>query len=209
MRISYCLEMSHSKKNKSKAQTLQPPEYDLSTALHSLNRRNPQIYGTAERTSTEVKIGSVNITYANSSETDTNTSNSLSHGYASEQYVESLVNNLKAEQSNSHLQLRSEINERIDNVDRRKISRSGFWIGMGIAVSFLTALYFYKTQKIESSIMNVDQSVTVLEGRVENLDKTIGEINLTKRIDALQDSIAVLHQGNTASGSSNNTTKSK
>ena len=204
MRIYCFLEMGHSKKNKSKEHILpkQPSEYDLMAALHALNQRNPHSQGVLENTSTEFRIGSVNISYVSVPDTESSTGTSSSQGYVSEQYVNSLFNNLKAEQTESQSKLRNEFNEKITKLSTSKVSRNSFWVGIGIAVSVILGFYYYKTQKIESSIDNIGESVSSLKDRVDEINRSVNTIDLSSRIDAMMDSIEIIKQHKIESNSS-------
>ena len=104
-----------SKDKKKKLSGIQKPhaqiaqDYELSQALAAIRKGGYKIGDAVEGTRSDIRIGSLNVNILSNPETNTksrsDTETNLSGRYVTEQYVQALVNNLKADQQNSSSKL--------------------------------------------------------------------------------------------------------
>ena len=171
-----------------------PSDYDLFHALNAIRKGAKVPYDSAGGTKTDIKIGSVNLNVWSNPEASSETNTQLGDKYVTEKYVESIVNNLKADQTNSSTRLiehfNSKIeqqNEKIEAVKDKCLSKGGFWVGIGIAISVICGFagliysnvkdYNNGLEQVSSTVKDGYQTIETIENRVDSLENTVIEIN--------------------------------
>ena len=188
-----------SKKNKDKNLNRPEPqpiqsEYNLSHALNAIRKGSFLPYDSAGGTKTDVKIGSVNFNVWSNPEASSETNTQLGDKYVTEKYVESIVNNLKADQTNSSTKLIELFNGKIaaqntiiDSLKEKSLSKSDFWTGVGIVVAFVSLIatfVVFNVQENKESVKDVSNSIEEssrkierIENKVDSLDNVVIEIS--------------------------------
>lgn len=171
-----------------------PSDYDLFRALNAIRKGAKVPYDSAGGTKTDIKIGSVNLNVWSNPEASSETNTQFGDKYVTEKYVESIVNNLKADQTNSSTRLidlfNSKIeqqNEKIEIIKDKSLSKGGFWVGIGIAISVIcgfAGLIYSNVKDYDNGLENVSISVKdgnrrieAIENRIDSLDNTVIEIS--------------------------------
>lgn len=171
-----------------------PSDYDLFHALKAIRKGAIVPYDSAEGTKTDIKIGSVNLNVWSNPEASSETNTQLGDRYVTEKYIESIVNNLKADQTYSSTRLIEQFNskieqqnEKIEGVKDKSLSKGGFWTGIGIAVSVVFGFagiiysnvkdYNNGLEKVSSTIKDSCQKIEIIEVRVDSLENAVIVIN--------------------------------
>lgn len=173
-----------------------PQDYDLQHALSVIRRGGKNIVEPVESTKTDIRIGSVIVNVPDKSiDYNTETLSQPTSNFATEQYVESLVNNLKADQKTSNTQLTesfnikiSAINNRIDEIKDKCLSKSGFWTGITIVIAIIglvVAFLLHDIQKPQKQIENISNTVNSQNKKIEALEEDI---------TSFRDSITVIQE---------------
>lgn len=171
-----------------------PSDYDLFHALNAIRKGANIPYDRAGGTKTDIKIGSVNLNVWSNPEASSETNTQLGDKYVTEKYVESIVNNLKADQTNSSTRLIEhfnskieQLNEKIESVRENSLSKAGFWIGIGLAVSVVCGFaglvysnvkeYNDSLEEVSNTVKGSYQKIEVIKVRVDSLENAVIEIN--------------------------------
>lgn len=176
-------------KDKSSNRNVSKPitsEYDLQDSLSAIRRGAGRNKEQVEGTRTDVRVGSVNINVFSNPETNSETQSHLTADYVTEQYVQSLVNYLKADQTNSSTRLTDSFNLKlgvvqndIDAVKEKSLSKSGFWVGVGIVIAvvgIVVTVLLFDLQSHKDTIKNTSETVTEIKNNVVELEKQVGAI---------------------------------
>lgn len=167
-----------------------PSDYDLVRALNAIRKGSAVPYDSTEGTKTDVKIGSVNFNVWSNSGPSLETDSRLGEKYVTEKDVESIVNNLRADQTNSSTRLQEHfnnkfdtLNEKIGAVKDKCLSKSGFGVGIGVAVSIIGiiagfVIYYVQDYKsgldsITGTVKDSNQKIEIIESRVDSLEKSV------------------------------------
>ena len=171
-----------------------PSDYDLFHALNAIRKGANVPYDSAGGTKTDIKIGSVNLNVWSNPEASLETNTQVGDKYVTEKYVESIVNNLKADQTNSSTRLIElfngkieKQNEKIDAVEEKSLSKTGFWIGVGLVVSVACGFagiihnnvkdYNNGLEKVSNTVKDSHQTIEIIEDRVDSLENAVIGIN--------------------------------
>lgn len=175
-----------------------PSDYDLARALNTIRRGAKSSYDTAEGTKTDIRVGSVNINVWSNPEGSSETETQLDGRYVTEQYVQSIVNSLKAEQKDNSTRLTELINNKIDGqntkiqaLKEKSLSREGFWVGIGIVVSvlgiFLSIVYSnirdYR-EGLDAATTTIEtnrKTIKVIDGKVDSMGNVV--LDLKEKLD--------------------------
>ena len=180
--------MSKKSNNNLKRPELQPSpsDYDLFRALNAIRKGVNIPYDSAGGTKTDIKIGSVNLNVWSNSQACSETDTQLGDKYVTEKYVESIVNNLKADQTNSSTRLIElfngkigQQNEKIDAVREKSLSKSSFWIGIGLAVSVVcgfASLIYDNVKDYNKGLVKVSNTVKDYNQRIEKLEESVDSL---------------------------------
>jgi len=169
-------------------------DYDLFRALNAIRKGTNVPYDSVGGTKTDIKIGSVNLNVWSNPEANSETNTQLGDKYVTEKYVESIVNNLKADQTNSSTRLielfNSKIdqqNEKIEAVRGKSLSKASFWGGVGLVISvvcgYASLIYSnvkdYKNglEKVSNTVKDNYQKIEIIEIRVDSLENDVIEFN--------------------------------
>lgn len=172
-----------------------PQDYDLQHALSVIRRGGKNIIEPIESTKTDIRIGSVIVNIPDNSESNSETQTRLTSNFATEQYVESLVNNLRADQKTSNTQLTELFNQKLDVVNNRIditkekcLSKVGFWTGISLVIAIIAlviAFLLYDLQKSRTEFDNIRDVVEKQEKRIETINEGM---------NSLKDSIIVIQE---------------
>lgn len=167
-------------------------EYDLLHSLKAIRRRSSKANDTVESTKTDVRVGSINVNIYSNPETNSETQSQMADNYATEQYVQSLVNNLQADQINSSTRLMDAVNKKIDPlvekieaVKNTCLSKDGFWTGIGLVVAvigIIVGFLLYDFQSHKEQLNSVDTKVKEYNKRVREMEEKVESINDTLSI---------------------------
>ena len=188
--------MSKKSNNKLKRTEPQPlsSDYDLFHSLNAIRKGVTIPYDSDGGTKTDIKIGSVNLNVWSNPEASSETNTQLGDKYVTEKYIESIVNSIKADQTNSSTRLielfNAKIerqNERIETIKEKSLPKAGFWTGIALAVSvvcgFAGLIYSdikdYKNdlEKVSNTVKDNYQEITIIEDRVDSLENAVIGIN--------------------------------
>ena len=174
-----------------------PQEYDLQHSLSAIRKHGRGVVDFVERTNTDIRIESVIVNVQNTTEANSETETKITSNYATEQYVESLVNNLKADQKSNNTQLTESFNKKIDSVNVRidvikekYLSKGGFWGGIALVVAIIGIIIGFLLHDLQGPRNKIDYISDTLEQqskRIQTIEEDI--ISLSDSIDAIQGEI--------------------
>lgn len=164
-----------------------PSDYDLNRALNAIRKGTSIPYDSIEGTKTEVKIGSVSFNVWSNSGASSETDSQLGDKYVTEKYVESIVNNLKADQTNSSTQLIELFNgkldaqnEKIESFKEKCLTNVGFWSGIsivGVLVGLIATFVVSYVQDYKEGLRGVETSVKENSRRIEKIEEKVDSLH--------------------------------
>ena len=167
-------------------------------ALNAIRKGANLPYDSVEGTKTDVRIGSVNFNVWSNPEASSETNTQIGDKYVTEKYVESIVNNLKADQTNSSTKLIELFNGKIDvqnskieSVKEKSLSKSGFWTGVsivGVLVGLIATFVVFNVQEYKEKVEDVSFSIIESSRIIEGIDNKVDSLdNLVVEIKRLQE----------------------
>ena len=178
------------KKNDNKLKRTEPQpiasDYDLLRALNAIRKGVNLPYDSVGVTKTDVKIGSVNLNVWSNPEASSETYTQLGDKYVTEKYVESIVNNLKADQTNSSTELIElfngkieEQNSKIESIKEKSLSKSDFLTGIsivGVLVGLIATFVVFNVQEYKEDVEGVSKSIKESSQRIERIDNQVDSL---------------------------------
>lgn len=163
-----------------------PSDYDLFRALNAIRKGVNLPYDSIGGTKTDVRIGSVNLNVWSNPEASSETNTQLGDKYVTEKYVESIVNNLKADQTNSSTKLIELFNGKIEaqnlkieSVKEKSLSKSGFWTGVsivGVLVGLIATFVVSYIQDYKEGLEGVKATEQKSNQRIERVEEIVDSL---------------------------------
>ncbi len=170
-----------------------PQDYDLLHSLKAIRRSSSKANDTIESTKTDLRIGSINVNIFSNPEANSETQSQMADSYVTEQYVQSLVNNLQADQKISSTRLMDAVNKKIDPlvekieaVRERCLSKSSFWTGVGFVIAvigIIVGFLLYDFQSHKEQLNSVDTKVKEYNKRLREMEE---------KVESITDTIAII-----------------
>lgn len=164
-----------------------PSDYDLNRALNAIRKGYNLPYDSVGGTKTDVRIGSVNLNVWSNPETSSETNTQLGDKYVTEKYVESIVNNLKADQTSSSTKLIELFNGKLEaqnlkleSVKDKSLSKSGFWTGVsivGVLVGLIATFVVFNVQEYKEDVEGVSNTIKENSRRIERVDNQVDSLD--------------------------------
>ena len=180
-----------------------PSDYDLIRSLTAIRKGESVVYDPLEgtrTTRTDVRIGSVNYNIWTNTEAGSGADSQFTDQYATEQYVQSLVNNIEAAQTTKSNHLIELFNGKIDAqnskieaIKEKCLSKTGFWTGGGIfiaVIALVVSFMLYDFQEHNKRLDNVSNSIKTSNEEIERVSNRIDSLGILvletrKRMEAL------------------------
>ena len=166
-----------------------PQDYDLQHALSVIRKGGRGLVETAEGTKTDLRIGSVIVNITGNPESNSETQTQIASSYATEQYVESLVNNLKADQKLGNTQLTESfnnkitaINDKIDKITEDGLSKQSYWTGIALVLTIIGLFIAFLLHDLQGAQKRTDEISTAVgkqEKRIDDIGKSLSSLNDT------------------------------
>ena len=166
-----------------------PQDYDLIHSLTAIRKGGKVALDKNESTKTDIRIGSVNFNVWTNTESDTETEPQITGQVVTEQYVQSIVNNLKANQTANSNKLIEQFNGKyeiqegkIEALKEKSLFKSGFVTWIGIVVSVISIIAGFVIYVIQNNNSKLDKVSNSLEIETQRIEKTEQRIDILEKV---------------------------